>query len=585
VVRGASRTTPARASIRKVSAYPVSETRQDPIAQRTTAFLRAAGAAAHGHGRGRCLLDHLTGTYEIAGRWQQPPWLQHAALVHSVYGTEAYRHQLIAVTHRHEVRALVGERAERLAHLFATTPRRLLFAGTQRWARFAAPEALGGEAAADPPATRDELDALVLLHLANVAEQARAPDGSPGSWLAGLRDRAEVLFDSTAVSLPLFVAALAGFTADDETACRRVYREGVASSDPAVRADRLAMAAAACPVVGEPCVWLADEAQRRGELSAAREWARAAEQRLLGLGTSWDKRLCFDEWLALARLLGAATREREPVAATDPGALRDKALRASGGRAPAAHAPPSPALAEPAAATARFQRYMDALADAATPTGRLLYPDLDSRAWYQPSAFALARHLESHSAEIRDEILALDPSRFAAESERIARSGDWDVVFLYERGRRHDEVCAACPVTTRVIEGEGAMRTAAGLIYVSRMRPGTHIQPHRGPTNLRVRCHLGIAVPDGDCAIRVGDRAEHWREGRCLVFDDSFEHEAWNRATGDRIVLIVDLWHPGLSSTEVHLLAGLHRYAAGYARGLDRYWAINEAARGAPPVS
>jgi hypothetical protein len=568
-----------------VTAYPVSDPRQDPIAERVIAFLEAAGAAAHGHGGGRSLLDHLTGTYEIVARWEQPPWLQHAALIHSVYGTEAYRHRLIAVTHRHAVRALVGERAERLARLFATTPRRLLFAGTQRWARFAAPEALTGEAPADPPATRDELDALVLLHLANVAEQARAPDGSPGSWLAGLRDRAEVLFDSGAVTLPLFVAALAGFTADDESTCRRAYRDGLASSDPAVRTERLAMAAATCPVAGEPCVWLADGAQRRGELAAAREWARAAEQRLVGLGTSWDKRLPFDEWLTLARLLGAPTGERGSAATTDPRALRDEVGRASGGRGPAPHASRSPARPEPAAATARFQHYMGVLADAARPTGRLLYPDLDSRPWYQASAFALARDLESHSAEIREEIVALDPSQFAPESERIPRSGNWDVVFLYERGRRHAEVCDACPVTTRAIEGEGAMRTAAGLIYVSRMRPGTHIQAHRGPTNLRVRCHLGIVIPEGDCGIRVSDRSERWTEGRCLVFDDSFEHEAWNHTTGDRIVLIVDLWHPALSSTEVHLLAGLHRYAAGYARGIDRYWAVNEAARREPPMS
>jgi aspartyl/asparaginyl beta-hydroxylase (cupin superfamily) len=63
------------------------------------------------------------------------------------------------------------------------------------------------------------------------------------------------------------------------------------------------------------------------------------------------------------------------------------------------------------------------------------------------------------------------------------------------------------------------------------------------------------------------------------VFDDSYEHEAWNRTTEDRIVLIVDLWHPALSSGEVHRLAGLHRYAAAYAGRLQRYWSVNETAR------
>jgi aspartate beta-hydroxylase len=123
------------------------------------------------------------------------------------------------------------------------------------------------------------------------------------------------------------------------------------------------------------------------------------------------------------------------------------------------------------------------------------------------------------------------------------------------------------------------MRTAAGLIYVSRMRAGTHIAAHRGPTNLRLRCHLGIAVPRGDCAIRVSDETRRWTEGRCLVFDDYFEHEAWNHTSEDRIVLIVDLWHPGLSEAEIRLLEGLQWYAYSYARRLNRYWASNAAAR------
>src|ERR1700744_1142989 len=117
------------------------------------------------------------------------------------------------------------------------------------------------------------------------------------------------------------------------------------------------------------------------------------------------------------------------------------------------------------------------------------------------------------------------------------------------------------------------------------MRAGTHIAPHCGPTNLRLRCHLGIAVPAGDCAIRVGDETRFWTEGECLVFDDHFEHEAWNHTGEDRIVLIVDLWHPSLTGAEIRLLQGLHHYADAAARRLARYWGANAAASGqkSPP--
>src|SRR5437660_4179946 len=101
----------------------------------TVAFLRAEGADRRPHAGGRALLDHLCGTAAIVSRWEQPDWLVRAALIHSVYGTEAYDQQLIDPGRRREVVAVAGEPAERLAYLFCVTPRRPLLAGTYRWAR------------------------------------------------------------------------------------------------------------------------------------------------------------------------------------------------------------------------------------------------------------------------------------------------------------------------------------------------------------------------------------------------------------------------------------------------------------------
>ena len=235
-------------------------------------------------------------------------------------------------------------------------------------------------------------------------------------------------------------------------------------------------------------------------------------------------------------------------------------------------------MPDPAAGRRRFQRYIEALADTAGEKAAMIYPDLKARPWHDPGEFPIVGYLESNFPAIRAEILALEGTSFHRESERIARTGDWDVAFLYERGRRHDEVCDACPVTTQGIEAYATIRTTAGLIYVSRMRPMTHIAPHRGPTNLRLRCHLAVSVPTGDCAIRVGEETRRWREGKCLVFDDFLVHEAWNHTDEDRVVLIVDLWHPGLTVTEVMLLEGLQNYTYRQAERLRRYWSANAAA-------
>jgi aspartate beta-hydroxylase len=61
-----------------------------------------------------------------------------------------------------------------------------------------------------------------------------------------------------------------------------------------------------------------------------------------------------------------------------------------------------------------------------------------------------------------------------------------------------------------------------------------------------------LIVPDGGGSrLRVADQVVTLQEGKCLVFDDSFEHEAWNDHLGaSRIVLIVDVWHPDLHEKE-----------------------------------
>ena len=107
----------------------------DATAARLIAFLRSEGAEDLGHAGARPLLAHLVGTYEVVRRWGQPPVMAHAALIHSVYGTDVYAPSLLPLTRRHELISLVGEQAERLAYLFSVTPRDPLFAGTLAWLR------------------------------------------------------------------------------------------------------------------------------------------------------------------------------------------------------------------------------------------------------------------------------------------------------------------------------------------------------------------------------------------------------------------------------------------------------------------
>ena len=85
------------------------------------------------------------------------------------------------------------------------------------------------------------------------------------------------------------------------------------------------------------------------------------------------------------------------------------------------------------------------------------------------------------------------------------------------------------------------------------LKSGTHIVPHVGPTNLKLRAHLGLKIPKTEVKnnsyIRVADQILYWEEGKMIIFDDSFEHEVWHFNENDefRIILYMDFWHPDLS--------------------------------------
>lgn len=181
---------------------------------------------------------------------------------------------------------------------------------------------------------------------------------------------------------------------------------------------------------------------------------------------------------------------------------------------------------------------------------RAFFPGLRARGWHDPREFPWIADLEAHYDAIKKEMSALqERSVFRSQHQKLTTEGSWDVYYFYVYGHKIAENCATCPETTKMIESiPGA--TSAGLVYFSAMAPGTHLQAHYGPTNVRLRCHLGLSIPQG-CELRVGSDSRPWVEKTCAIFDDSFDHEVWNRGTGTRIVLIVDTWHPDLLPHEV----------------------------------
>jgi|ERR1051325_10522752 beta-hydroxylase len=168
------------------------------------------------------------------------------------------------------------------------------------------------------------------------------------------------------------------------------------------------------------------------------------------------------------------------------------------------------------------------------------------RIFYEPEEFPWSSRLEDRWKDVRlelDRVLA-GPERppsfesISEEQARIVQPERWRTFFFYAYGHRVDENCRRCPQTTELLESIPGMTTAMFSI----LTPGTRLTPHRGPFKGVLRYHLGLLIPSGDerCAIRVGGELKTWREGESLVFDDTYEHEAWNETGAPRVVLFVD---------------------------------------------
>lgn len=204
----------------------------------------------------------------------------------------------------------------------------------------------------------------------------------------------------------------------------------------------------------------------------------------------------------------------------------------------------------------------------------LYIPDLPCSPWLERALFPWYEALEAQAGAIRAELLDVladadgiepflgpvdDPRLLEAQLRNEHAAPRWDAFFFHRHGVRNEANARRCPRTAAALDAAPLcrIREHAPEVCFSVLSPGTHILPHRGVTNARVVTHLPLLVPDGDLALNVAGDARRWQEGRCFSFDDSFEHEAWNRSGETRVVLLLDAWNPYLTDVERLALTAL----------------------------
>ncbi len=191
-------------------------------------------------------------------------------------------------------------------------------------------------------------------------------------------------------------------------------------------------------------------------------------------------------------------------------------------------------------------------------------PGIPPRPFFERKEFPWIAELEAATAAIRTELgqvlsagdglapyVQVEKGTDPQQWRELANSLKWSSFHLYKGGMRSDGNCARCPATL-----ESVMKLPlpwipghAPEVLFSILIPGTHIPPHHGLGNYKLVVHLPLIVPD-NCTLRVGNDTRGWREGECLIFDDSFQHEAWNRSDSVRAVLITEIWNPFVPDNE-----------------------------------
>jgi beta-hydroxylase len=164
--------------------------------------------------------------------------------------------------------------------------------------------------------------------------------------------------------------------------------------------------------------------------------------------------------------------------------------------------------------------------------------------------FAWIPELEAHWTAIRaelDQVLSYRDELpnfqdISTDQASLTNDDGWKTYFFVGYGFRSDPNCSRCPQTARLLDRIPGLTTA----FFSILAPHKHIGEHRGPWRGVLRYHLALRVPapQHQAGISVGGEVAHWEEGRSLLFDDGYEHHAWNDTDGVRVVLFVDIIRP-----------------------------------------
>jgi len=211
--------------------------------------------------------------------------------------------------------------------------------------------------------------------------------------------------------------------------------------------------------------------------------------------------------------------------------------------------------------------------DPAHPTSmvqeaRSYLPGLTAKPFWSPSDSLFAQELASSYLVIREEfdkVTAISNSKnlakgnnvwaTAADSKSAASYGpDWKTLVLNDRTTYDSTNSLLFPKTVSILKN--LTGTPVVEAFFASMEPNSSINLHSDSCNFILTSHLGLDIPGNgnECRLSVGDTTQNWKDGEVMLFDTSIMHSAVNETPKTRYILMLRVWHPELTSSEIKAL-------------------------------
>ena len=156
--------------------------------------------------------------------------------------------------------------------------------------------------------------------------------------------------------------------------------------------------------------------------------------------------------------------------------------------------------------------------------------------------------LQGNWQKIREEAMHLFDEGFIRSAEKHSDASfnsffkqGWKRFYLKWYGEPLASAEALCPETVKLLNAIPSVKAAMFAL----LPPGSKLNPHRDPFAGSLRYHLGLITPNSDdCRIFVDGEMHAWRDGKDVVFDETYVHWAENRTDQTRVILFADVERP-----------------------------------------